>query len=176
MNIFDLVVGLVLIVVMALGYRAGLLRSAVTILGYIAAMPIAVWATSLIGPQAQPGLGQPLTQSTLIFFAAFLIAGIGLGTLLRLAVDDMIGDHINVADRFGGAALGAVRVVLIAVTLVMIFDRLIPANAQPSYLVGSKMRPILSGLAATGLKSLPPDLVAQIDSLKHQRQSGMHFP
>ena len=176
MNSFDIVAGLALIVVMAIGYRAGLLRSALSILGYIIAMPLAVWATSLIAPQARMGLGQPLTQNSAIFFAAFLIAGIGLGYLLRLAVDDMIGDHIHLADRLGGAMLGAVRVVLIAVTLVMIFDRLIPANAQPSYLAGSRLRPMLSTLAATGVKSLPPELVAKIDKLKRERRSEMRLP
>ena len=170
MNIFDIVVGLSLIVAMALGYRAGLLRSGLSILGYVVAMPIVIWATSLIAPKANTGLGQPLTQSSLIFFAAFLVSGIVLGYLMRLVVDDMIGADINVADRLGGAVLGGVRVVLIAITLVMIFDRLIPANAQPSYLVGSKFRPLLSEAAATGIKSLPPDVLAQIDRLKRERR------
>ncbi len=176
MNIFDIVAGLALIVVMVIGYRAGLVRSAVSILGYVAAAPIAIWATSLLAPQADTSLGQPLTQSSLIFFVTFLVAGIGLGSLMRLAVNDMIGDHINLADRLGGAALGAVRVLLIAVTLVMIFDRVIPADAQPSYLVGSQSRPLLSRLAATGIKSLPPDLIARIDKLKRERQSEARLP
>jgi membrane protein required for colicin V production len=166
MNIFDIAIGVMLIVVTAIGYRAGLMRSAMSILGYVAAMPIAIWATSLIAPQANTALGQPLTQSSLIFIAAFLVAGVVLGMLLRLAVNDMIGDHINLADRLGGAALGAARVTLIAVTLVMIFDRLIPANAEPSYLVGSKLRPLLSSVAAMGVRSMPPELIAQIDRLK----------
>ena len=176
MNIFDSVIGLAVFVVMTIGYRAGLLRSAVSILGYVAAMPIAIWATALIAPQANTALGQPLTQGSLIFVAVFLVAGVGLSFLLRLAVDDMIGTDINLPDRLGGAALGAVRVVLIAVTLVMIFDRLIPATAQPSYLVGSHLRPLLSRVAATGIKSLPPDLIAQIDKLKRERRSEMRFP
>ena len=32
---------------MIIGFNAGLLRSAVTILAYLIAMPIAVWATSI---------------------------------------------------------------------------------------------------------------------------------
>jgi membrane protein required for colicin V production len=43
MNSFDVVVYVGLIVAMVIGFRAGLLRSAVTILGYLLAMPIAVW-------------------------------------------------------------------------------------------------------------------------------------
>ncbi len=169
MNLFDGFVGLALIVVTAIGYRAGLVRSAMTILGYVAAMPIAIWATSLIAPEAVTSLGRPLTQSSIVFFATFLGSGIVLGMLLRAAVDDMIGAGINLADRLGGAALGALRVGLIAVTLVMIFDRLIPAHAQPSYLAGSTLRPMLSAAAATGIRSLPPEVVLQIDRLKRER-------
>lgn len=170
MTIFDIIVVAATLVAIGLGFRAGLLRSAVTILGYIAAMPIAIWATSLIAPQAVTGIGQPLTQSSLIFFAAFLGAGIVLGLLLRMAIDDMIGSDIGIADRLGGALLGAVQAGLIAVTLVLIFDRLIPANRQPAYLAGSALRPMLSAAAATGIKSLPPEVVAQIDKLKRERR------
>src|SRR5881394_4311879 len=129
MNSFDLTVYAVLAIAVIAGFRAGLLRSGVTILGYLVAMPIAVWATSLILAQINSA-GGPLAQSSMVFFAAFLIAGIVLGTLLRMAVNDMVGSEIGLGDRLGGAALGAIRVMLIAVTMVLIFDQLIPPTLQ----------------------------------------------
>lgn len=168
MNSFDVVVYLALIVAMALGFRSGLLRSAVTILGYLVAAPIAIWINSLILPQAPAATSQ--AQNSLIFFATFLIAGIVLGSLLRLAVNDLIGAHVGIGDRLGGAVLGAIRVGLIAVTLVLIFDQLVPANLQPSYLTGSHLRPLLSRLGQSGIRSLPPDMVATFDQLKRARR------
>ena len=167
MNSFDIVVYIALIVVIALGFRAGLLRSALTILGYLVAAPIAIWITGLILPEAPAATSQ--VQHSLIFFAIFLVSGIVLGSLLRLAIDDLIGDHIGLGDRLGGAALGAVRVVLIAVTLVLIFDQLVPANLQPPYLTGSHVRPLLSRLGQTGIRSLPADVTASFEQLKRAR-------
>ena len=111
-----------------------------------------------------------LTQNSLIFFGSFVVAGIVLGTLLRMAVNDMIGSDIGLGDRLGGAALGAVRVFLIAVTMVLIFDRLIPATVQPEFLAGSQLRPILSMAGARGVKSLPPEVTAAIDQLKRDHR------
>ena len=66
--------------------------------------------------------------------------------------------------------LGAVRVGLVAVTLVIIFDQLVPADRQPPYLAGSWLRPLLSVAGQTGFRSLPPEVAATIDRLKKDRQ------
>jgi membrane protein required for colicin V production len=170
MNSFDIAVYLVLAVAIIAGFRAGLLRSGVTILGYLLAMPIAVWATSLIVPQIAGNPAVSMTQNSLIFFASFVVAGIVLGTLLRMAVNDMIGSDIGLGDRLGGAALGAIRVFLIAVTMVLIFDQLIPPTLQPAFLVGSQLRPMLSAAGQKGFKSLPPEATAMIDQFKRDHR------
>jgi membrane protein required for colicin V production len=170
MNSFDLAVCVVLVVAVVAGFRAGLLRSGVTILGYLLAMPIAVWATSRIVPQVGGNSTVPLVQNSLIFFATFLVAGIVLGTLLRMAVNDMIGSDIGIGDRLGGAALGAVRVFLIAVTMVLVFDQLIPPAVQPAFLTGSQLRPMLSVAGQKGFRSLPPEAIAYADQLKRDHR------
>ena len=76
---------------MVTGFNAGLLRSAVTILAYLIAMPIAVWAMSLISPGIGDKLSSPLTQNSLLLFGIFLMAGIVLGKLMRMALDETIG-------------------------------------------------------------------------------------
>jgi membrane protein required for colicin V production len=167
MNSFDAVVYAALAVAMTMGFNAGLLRSAVTILAYLIAMPIAVWATSLVSRDTG---GMALMQNPLPFLGTFLLAGILLGKLMRMAIDETIGTEAGIADRIAGAALGAVRVGLIAVSVVFVFDQLVPADRQPPYLVGSRLRPLLSAAGQTGLKSLPPDITAYIDRLKQDRR------
>jgi membrane protein required for colicin V production len=167
MNSFDVVVGVATIAAMVMGFNAGLLRSAVTILAYLIAMPIAVWVTSQITHDAS---GLALMQNPLPFFGTFLVAGIVLGKLMRLAVDETIGSQAGIADRLAGAVLGAVRVGLVAVSLVVIFDQLVPADRQPSYLVGSRLRPVFSAAGQMGLKSLPPDIAAYVDRLKKDQR------
>jgi membrane protein required for colicin V production len=63
-----------------------------------------------------------------------------------------------------------VRVGLVAITLVLIFDQLVPADRQPAFLTGSHLRPLLSIAAQKGFRSLPPDVTAHIDRLKRDRR------
>jgi membrane protein required for colicin V production len=170
MNSFDAVVYLALIVAVVAGFNTGLLRSAVTILAYLFAMPIAVAATSYLAPQLGGKLGGPLVQNSLLFFGSFLIAGMVLGKLARMALDDTIGSEAGIGDRLGGMMLGAVRVGLVAVTLVLIFDQLVPSDRQPAFFIGSQLRPLLSTAGQKGFRSLPPDLAATIDRLKQTQR------
>jgi membrane protein required for colicin V production len=169
MNSFDAVIYLALVIAVIVGFNAGLLRSAITILAYLFATPLALWIMSLVSPMiATPG--SSLTQSSLLFFGIFLIVGMLLGKLARMALDEVIGSDAGIGDRLAGAALGAVRVGLVATTLVLIFDRLVPADRQPAYLAGSRLRPLLSTAAQRGFRSLPPDVAAYIDRLKQDRR------
>jgi membrane protein required for colicin V production len=170
MNIFDAAVTVALIVAIITGFNAGLLRSAVTILAYLIAMPLAVWILSLLSPHIDGATSSPLAQSSLLFFAIFLIAGMVLGKLARMALDETIGSEAGIGDRLLGALLGAVRVGLVAITVVLVFDQLVPADRQPVYLTGSQLRPLLSMAGQKGFKSLPPDVTAYIDRLKRDRQ------
>jgi membrane protein required for colicin V production len=170
MNSFDAVVFLALIVATVSGFNAGFLRSAVTILAYLVAMPIAVWIMSLVSTGTDGKLGSPLLQGSPLLFGIFLITGIVLGKFMRMALDDTVGPQAGIGDRLAGAALGAVRVGLVAVTLVLIFDQLVPSDRQPKFLAGSQLRPLLSVAGQRGFKSLPPDVVAYIDRLKRDRR------
>ena len=128
MNSFDAVVYLGLVVAVVTGFNAGLLRSAVTILAYLVAMPIAVWVMPMISPQLGGNPSSPLSQSWLVFFGIFLAAGMVLGKVARIAIDEAIGSEAGLGDRLGGAALGVVRVGLVATTFVLIFDQLVPGD------------------------------------------------
>jgi len=170
MNSFDVAVCAGLLIAVVTGFNTGLLRSAITILAYLFAMPIAVWATSALAPQLDGRLGSPLTQNSLLFFGTFLIAGMVLGKCARMALDDTIGSEAGIGDRLGGAALGAARVGLVAITLVLIFDQLVPVDRQPAFLTGSQLRPLFSAAGQMGFRSLPPDVAATVDRLKREQR------
>jgi membrane protein required for colicin V production len=170
MNSFDAAVTLGLMIAVVTGFNAGLLRSVASILAYLIAMPIAVWVMPLVSPVIDGKSTSPLQQNSLLFFAIFLIAGMVLGKLMRMALDDAIGPEAGMADRLAGAALGAVRVGMVAVTLVLIFDRLVPADRQPAYLTSSQLRPLLSVAGQRGFRSLPPEVAAAIDRLKKEQR------
>jgi membrane protein required for colicin V production len=169
MNSFDLAVLAALAIAIGFGFRTGLLRSAMTILAYLLAAPIALALMPLVAPQIAVNPNSPLLQSWIWFFAIFVIVGMLLGHIGHIALNDTIGEA-GLGDRLGGAALGAVRVGLVATTLVLVFDQVVPAGHQPPFLAGSHLRPLFSAVGQMGFKSLPPEAAGAIDRLKQERR------
>jgi membrane protein required for colicin V production len=169
-NPFDLAIYVCLFVAVVMGFMTGLLRSLATIIGYIGGMGVAVAAGPRVTPLLTTYLKMPTPQTWIVFVAIFVAAGAGLSALLRLAVSEMIGPNVSVPDRIAGAALGALRIALLSVLLVLVFDRIIPPGREPNFLKGSLWRPVLSDAAQHGLQSLPPEVEDYIDRLKRQRR------
>ena len=174
MNTFDAVVYLGLVLAVVAGFHAGFLRSVVTILAYLVAMPIAVWVMTLVSPARPDGFLSPASmqnwaQNSLQLFGIFVVVGIVLGKLIRLAIEDRIGPDAGIGDRLAGAMLGAARAGLVAITMVLIFD-LLPSNRQPSFMAGSQLRPLLSAAGQKGFKSLSPEVTATMERLRQERR------
>ena len=165
MNLFDLAVMIGLVVAILGGFATGLVRSAITILAYLIAMPIAVWVMSYV-PPLDEGYRSPLPHNVGFLLGVFLAVGFVLGKFARMMVDEAVGDEPGLLDRFCGAALGVARVALVATSVVLVFDRLIPVGRQPAFLEGSQLRPIFSSLGQRGFRSLPSEAVAAIDRLR----------
>ncbi|MGH6790452.1 MAG: CvpA family protein [Pseudolabrys sp.] len=169
MSPFDLVVYAVALVAVVVGFRSGLLRSLATIVGYAAAAALAVALSPQVAPFLAGVLHIPPAQSWIAPVVLFLAFGMLLSAMLRVAVSTFTGTNVSFPDRLGGALFGALRIGLVAVLIVLIFDRLIPADRQPDFLRDSRLRPYLSQAAAKGLRSLPPEVEAQIAKLKRER-------
>lgn len=169
MNSFDAAVLICLVVAMYAGWRAGLIRSLATIFAYLCAAPVAIAFAPKIAELGGIRFNMAQMPSWAVLFGTFLVTGILLGFFLRSAVNATVGENIGAPDRFAGATLGAIRVVLVGILVVLIFDRIIPANREPQFLMGSKLRPLLSVAGKSGVRSLPPDVVAHIDELRRER-------
>ena len=167
-NLFDGAIYLCLAVAVFTGLRSGLMRSLATIIAYLIAAPVAVAVMPYLTPLVNARLQLTPAQLPLLFFAVFFVIGFLLAALMRGAVGEITGHRIGVVDRAMGAMLGAVRVILLAVLIVMVFDRIIPAGREPEFLAGSKWRPILSEAGRQGLRRLPPDVTEFIDRVKRE--------
>jgi len=169
MNPFDAVVYAVALIAVVTGFNSGLLRSLATILGYLIAAPIALAIAPGITGLVSAQLGTTPDKTWLVLCVVFLTLGLVVSALLRHAVGALTGPEVGLGDRAAGAVLGAVRIGLVAVLVVLIFDRIIPAGRQPAFLTDSRLRPYLSQAGQKGLKSLPPEVDAYIDRLKRER-------
>jgi membrane protein required for colicin V production len=169
MNIFDAaVIGTTLLAVV-LGYRSGLLRSLATIFGYVLAAPIAIVAAPKLAPLFMAQTPSSAGANGVLFAAVFLGVGLLMGAMLRSAVSLAVGEDISLPDRAAGATLGAVRILLLAVLMVLVFERIIPRKQEPGWLAQSQLRPILAAAGEQGVRTLPPSVIAQIDRMKKQR-------
>ena len=93
MNSFDIAVFLGLAIAMGTGFSTGLIRSAITIVAYIVAMPVAVWVMSFVPPLTE-NTNSPLMQNAGFFLGALLVIGMVLGSAA-------IGQPCNAAEIFG---------------------------------------------------------------------------
>jgi membrane protein required for colicin V production len=167
--IFDAVIYALIALAIVLGFKSGLLRSMATIIGYLIAAPVALGVAPALSLLLVTRLDMPAAYNSAVVIGLLLVLGMIFGALLRRAVGDVIGPQVSVPDRLAGGVLGAVRIGLVAVLIVVIFDRMIPANRQPAFLAGSQLRPYLSAAGQAGVKQLPPEVTAYIDRLKRQR-------
>jgi membrane protein required for colicin V production len=105
-----------------------------------------------------------------VFGGIFLLVGFLLSALLRFTVGEMVGPKVSIPDRVVGVGLGAVRIGLLAVLLVLVFDRTIPPGREPTFLTGSQWWPVLSRTGQQALQTLPPGVEVYIDRLKSARR------
>lgn len=168
-NLFDLAVYVCLAFAIIAGFRSGLLRSLATIFGYVVAAPVAVTLMPYLTPIFADRLHLSPEKMPLAFLGVLFVIGFVLAALLRGAVGEVTGPQIGAADRAAGALLGAIRIVLLAVLMVLVFERIIPPGREPKFLSESRLRPILSQAGQQGLRKMPPDVTNFIDRLKRER-------
>jgi membrane protein required for colicin V production len=152
-----------------MGYRSGLLRSLATIFGYLLAAPVAMVAAPKLAPLVNTQSPSPEGPGVLLIAGIFLVVGVLTAAMLRGAVGLVAGEAVSLPDRAAGAALGAIRILLLAILMVLIFDRIIPAKRQPAWLAQSQLRPLLAAAGEQGVRKLPPEVIAQIDRIKKER-------
>lgn len=168
-NTFDAVVYFFLFVAVVMGFMTGMLRSLATIFGYLAAMGIVVAFAPQIAPVLSTQFKLAPPQTWIALGAFFIVGGMVLGALFRMFINEMVGPKVSIPDRAAGAVLGAVRVILVGVVVVLAFDRIIPPGREPAFLQGSQWRPVLSEAGRQGLNALPPEVEEYINRLKRQR-------
>jgi membrane protein required for colicin V production len=168
-NPFDLALLGFTVVAVVTGFSAGLLRSLATILAYVIAAPVAVAVSPAVTAWAvQQNLLSP-DKSVFVALGLVLVVGMLLGALMRGAVGSATGGHTVFIDRVLGALLGGVRIALLAIVLVLVFERIIPSGQEPEWIAQSQARPYLSAAGAAGLRALPPQVIDYIDKLKKER-------
>ena len=167
--LFDVIVYALLAIALILGFRSGLLRSLATILGYVVAAPFALGVAPALSYWLAAHYGMAPTFNGLVIAGVLLVAGIIMGALFRRVVADLTGEDIGIGDRLFGAILGGVRIALVGVLVILIFDQVFPMGREPRFLRESKTRPYFSAAGQAGLCKLPPDIADYLNRLRSLR-------
>src|SRR5262245_9399259 len=126
MTPLDLIIIALTIFAAVMGWRSGLLRSLATILGYALAVPLAIALAPKLAPLVQ-------ARAEFVALALLIALGFGFGALLRQVTAGIAGAQVGLFDRLAGATLGIVRIALLAILMMLIFDKIIPAKRQPDW-------------------------------------------
>ena len=169
MSPFDAAVYLLGLFAVVTGFNAGLVRSLATIFAYLIAAPFALALTPTVSATLAAHTALAPGAAEIVPIALLLALGILFSALMRSAVAALAGEHPPFIDRLLGALLGGARIGLIAVLMVLVFDRIIPAEREPAWLAGSRLKPYLAAAGAGGLSALPPEAIDYIDRLKRER-------
>jgi membrane protein required for colicin V production len=179
-NTFDAAIYIFLFLAVVMGFMTGLLRSLATIFGYVATMGIVVALAPQLAPLLSAQFRLSPAQAWIALGIIFVLAGIALGALLRVFVNEMVGPNVSIPDRVAGAMLGAVRVILVAVAgpgvrphhpagpRAGVPERLAMA---PGAVAGRPERPALAAAGGRGLHRSPEKTAESVKRGGHARRN-----
>jgi len=166
LNLFDIAM-LALVAVSAItGFMSGMLRSIASVIAYLGATALALYAAPFVSPYVGPYVPQPWLRDVAAFLIVFFGGVLILGFLLQAFVSMIFGPAVSFGDRFMGFVLGIVRAGLVVILIVLVFDRTIPRASEPWWLQGSQVRPYAQTAGAHILRSLPANLAAAIERVR----------
>jgi membrane protein required for colicin V production len=128
---------------------------------YFTAPALSYWLAS--------NYGMAPTFNGVVIAGVLLVSGIIMGALFRRLVADLTGEHIGIGDRLLGAILGGVRIALVGVLIILIFDQVFPPGRAPRFLQDSRTRPYFSAAGQAGLRKLPPGIADYLNRLRSLR-------
>jgi membrane protein required for colicin V production len=91
--------------------------------------------------------------------------------LLRQSITELLGDDVGIVDRIVGALFGALRLGIVVLPVVVMFDRYVPLERQPQFFAGSKLRPYFSSAGQNGINALPAEVSVYLDKLTRERRT-----
>ncbi|HLI64759.1 MAG TPA: CvpA family protein [Caulobacteraceae bacterium] len=156
MTLFDLIALLILGVSILVGLLRGALREVATVVAFVAAVAIAIFALRFTGPIARasvhPAWAATAAALLVVFLAAYIALRVAAGGLMR-------GVHnikaLGLIDRIAGGGFGLVRGLVALGLFYLVFNLAPPPTGTPAWIADAKLYP-LAKACADGLRALAP--------------------
>lgn len=157
MTLFDLIALSVILVSAGIGFVRGAVREVMTILAFVLAALLAVFALRLTGPFARKLIDPDWAATALAVVATFIGAYVGIrmaGSLLTKKLHDI--ETLGLLDRSAGVAFGLVRALVLLGVFNLVFNIATPAERVPKWISHAALYP-LSSLSAKALRAMAPE-------------------
>jgi len=153
---FDLIAIVILAVSGLIGFARGALRELITIVAFVVAVAIALFALRFTGPVARHWLHPAWVGNVAALLAGFLVSYIAIriaGAGLTRSIHDV--GVLGGIDRAAGVGIGLIRGFVILGVFQMVFSAATPRERMPPWISHAVFYPIAAG-SADALKALEP--------------------
>jgi membrane protein required for colicin V production len=157
---FDWIAIAILAVSGLIGFARGALRELVTIIAFVLAVAIALFALRFTGPLARHWLHPSWVGNVAALLAGFLVSYIAIrivGAGLTRRIHDV--GALGTIDRVAGVGIGLIRGFVILGVFQMVFSAATPRERMPQWISHAAFYPAATDSAAV-LKALEPEGLA----------------
>jgi len=155
-TLFDLIAILILGVSALVGFVRGATREMMTVVAFILAILIAIFALRFVGPIFRHAIHPDWLGNTaaivVIFIAAYILIRT-LGAALTRGIHKT--QALGTADRIIGVGFGLVRAMVLLGVFFLVFSAATPAERVPHWISGAVLYPLAQGSAKV-LAALAP--------------------
>lgn len=156
LTLFDLIAALILGVSTLVGFFRGALREVATVVAFVAAVAIAIFALRFTGHLARavihPAWAATAAALAIVFLAAYIALRVLAGTLMR-------GVHritaLGTVDRIVGAGFGLLRGLVVLGVIYLALALAPSPTGTPSWIANARLYP-LAKMSADTLKLMAP--------------------
>jgi membrane protein required for colicin V production len=156
LTLFDIIAVLILGVSVLVGFARGALREVATVVAFVLAVVIAIFALRFTGPFARAAVHPSWAATGVALFVVFLAAYVALRVL---AGSLMRGVHniraLGMIDRIVGSGFGLVRGLVVLGVFYLVFNLAPPPTGTPGWIANAKLYP-LARACAGALRALAP--------------------
>jgi membrane protein required for colicin V production len=153
---FDLIAIILLAVSALIGFARGALRELITIVAFVLAVAIALFALRFTGPLARHWLHPSWVGNVAALLAGFLVSYIAIrivGAGIARKVHDV--GSLGAFDRAAGVGIGLIRGFVILGVFQMVFSAATPRERMPTWISHAVLYPAAAD-SAQALKALEP--------------------
>ena len=165
MTLFDLIAVLILVLSGVIGFVRGATRELMTVLAFILAVLISVFALGFTGPIFRQSIETAWLANALaiavVFIAAFIVIRL-LGAFLTKRIPNT--HALGTLDRLVGVGFGIVRALVLLGVFYLVFNAATPPERVPAWIKDAASYPVAS-FSAKALMALAPQGSAIADKV-----------